>query len=49
MKVVKLAYRSHEQLAKQIGDLKSEISMLKKISNDYVVKYQSFNVNEKLD
>lgn len=44
MKVIKLNSKSKEQAIKQINELKSEISMLKKLNHPYIVKYQSFDI-----
>lgn len=49
MKVIKLNSNTKEQAVKQIQELKSEISMLKKLNHPYIVKYQSFDVTPNQD
>lgn len=49
MKVVKVDSATKQEALKQIQQLKSEISMLKKLNHPGIVKYQSFDVTTDLE
>lgn len=49
MKVVQITAKNREEAFNQINNLKSEISVLKKINHPNVIKYYSFDVSADSD
>lgn len=49
MKVIKITSKTRDQVGRQVNELKSEISVLKKLNHPNIVKYHSFDVTPDLE